>query len=151
MKAEQQNQENPAGTDQGGENHHAEMVKDFRRPGMMTLIGLAITVVYAYSSAVVFGLSGKVFFWELATLIDVMLLGHWIEMRSVMGTSQALEELVKLMPSTAHLLQENGSTKDVPCLRTCPGVLTLLSLGRNRLPDRGLEEPPDSDIRSGRL
>jgi Cu2+-exporting ATPase len=61
-----------------------------RRPGMMTLIGLAITVAYVYSSAVAFGLEGKTFFWELATLIDVMLLGHWIEMRSVMGASRAL-------------------------------------------------------------
>ncbi len=65
-----------------------------RRPGMMTLIALAISVAYVYSSVVVFGLPGEVFFWELATLIDIMLLGHWIEMRSVMGASRALEELV---------------------------------------------------------
>jgi P-type Cu2+ transporter len=61
-----------------------------RRPGMMTLISLAISVAYIYSSAVVFGLPGNVFFWELATLIDVMLLGHWIEMKSVLGASGAL-------------------------------------------------------------
>ena len=73
-----------------------------REPGMMTLIALAISVAYVYSSAVVFGLTGAVFFWELATLIDVMLLGHWIEMRSVMGASRALESLVQLMPSEAH-------------------------------------------------
>jgi Cu2+-exporting ATPase len=60
-----------------------------RRPGMMTLIALAISVAYFYSSAVVFGLAGEPFFWELATLIDVMLLGHWIEMRSVMGARPA--------------------------------------------------------------
>jgi P-type Cu2+ transporter len=66
-----------------------------RQPGMMTLIALAITVAYVYSAVVVFGLRGEVFFWELATLIDVMLLGHWIEMRSVMGASRALEELVR--------------------------------------------------------
>ena len=59
---------------------------------MMTLIAVAITTAYVYSSAVVFGLPGNIFFWELATLIDVMLLGHWIEMRSVMGASRALEE-----------------------------------------------------------
>jgi Cu2+-exporting ATPase len=59
-----------------------------KKPGMMTLIALAITVAYAYSSVVVFGLPGEVFFWELATLIDIMLLGHWIEMRSVMGASR---------------------------------------------------------------
>ncbi len=69
---------------------------------MMTLIALAITVAYVYSSAVVFGLTGNVFFWELATLIDIMLLGHWIEMKSIMGASRALEELAKLMPSEAH-------------------------------------------------
>jgi Cu2+-exporting ATPase len=72
-----------------------------RSPGMMTLIALAITTAYAYSSAVVFGLSGEVFFWELATLIDVMLLGHWLEMRSVMAASSALEEMARLMPSSS--------------------------------------------------
>ena len=69
-----------------------------KSPGMMTLIAIAISVAYFYSSAVVFGLPGGVFFWELVTLIDVMLLGHWLEMRSVMGASRALEELVKIMP-----------------------------------------------------
>jgi len=71
-------------------------------PGMMTLIGVAIAVAYAYSSAVVFGLEGKMFFWELVTLIDVMLLGHWIEMKSVLGASKALELLVSMMPAEAH-------------------------------------------------
>ncbi len=85
-----------------------------RRPGMMTLIAVAITVSYVYSAAVVLGLEGKVFFWELATLIDIMLLGHWIEMKSVLGASKALEELVKLLPSTAHRLEEDGTVRDVP-------------------------------------
>jgi len=90
------------------------------RPGMMTLIGVAITTAYLYSSAVVFGLRGKVFFWELVTLIDVMLLGHWMEMRSVMGASRALEELVKLMPSDAHKLTPEGG--DGRCARSgAPG------------------------------
>ena len=84
------------------------------QPGMMTLIGFAISVAYGYSSLVVFGLSGRVFFWELATLIDVMLLGHWIEMRSVMGASRALEELAELMPTEAHRLTESGDLEDVP-------------------------------------
>ena len=84
------------------------------QPGMMTLIGVAISVAYGYSSLVVFGLSGRVFFWELATLIDVMLLGHWIEMRSVMGASRALEELAELMPTEAHRLTESGDLEDVP-------------------------------------
>src|SRR5208282_29158 len=85
-----------------------------RRPGMMTLISVAIATAYLYSSAVVFGLTGKMFFWELASLIDIMLLGHWIEMKSVMGASRALEELAKLMPSDAHKLMPDGSVKDVP-------------------------------------
>ena len=84
-----------------------------KNPGMMTLIGLAIMVAYTYSTAVVFGLAGKVFFWELATLIIIMLLGHWMEMRSVMGASGALEELVKLMPSTALRITKNGNTEEV--------------------------------------
>ncbi|APC47920.1 ATPase [Virgibacillus halodenitrificans] len=85
-----------------------------KNPGMMTLIGLAILVAYGYSSLTVFGWEGKDFFWELATLIDIMLLGHWIEMRSVMGASNALEELVKLMPNEAHKLDENDEAVDVP-------------------------------------
>ncbi|MCG9479064.1 MAG: copper-translocating P-type ATPase [Actinomycetia bacterium] len=84
-----------------------------RQPGMMTLIALAIVVAYVYSSAVVFGLTGKFFFWELATLIDVMLLGHWIEMKSIMGASRALEELAKLMPSEAHRITSDGKTEDI--------------------------------------
>ena len=84
-----------------------------RQPGMMTLIGLAIGVAYIYSGLVVFVIEGRVFFWELATLIDIMLLGHWLEMKSVMGASRALEELAKLMPDTAHRVKEDGSTEDV--------------------------------------
>lgn len=83
-----------------------------REPGMMTLIGVAISVAYFYSSAVVFGLAGKFFFWELVTLVDIMLLGHWVEMRSVMGASRALEELAKVMPSEAHLIRD-GQVEEV--------------------------------------
>jgi Cu2+-exporting ATPase len=83
-----------------------------RGPGMMTLIGVAISVAYFYSAAVVFGLAGKFFFWELVTLVDIMLLGHWVEMRSVMGASRALEELAKVMPSEAHLLRD-GQVEEV--------------------------------------
>lgn len=75
-----------------------------KNPGMMFLIGFAITVAYAYSVAVVFGLKGMDFFWELATLILIMLLGHWIEMMSVMGASNELELLVQLMPADAHMV-----------------------------------------------
>ncbi|AVR46577.1 copper-translocating P-type ATPase [Christiangramia fulva] len=71
-------------------------------PGMMTLISMAITVAYLYSSATVFGLEGVDFFWELATLIAIMLVGHWIEMKSVLGASKALQLLVSMMPAEAH-------------------------------------------------
>ena len=75
-----------------------------REPGMMTLIALAISVAYIYSSAVVFGLAGKFFFWELATLVDIMLIGHYIEMKSVLKASKALEKLAELLPDSAHLI-----------------------------------------------
>jgi len=75
-----------------------------KNPGMMFLIGFAITVAYSYSVAIVFGLKGMDFFWELATLILIMLLGHWIEMKSVAGASKELELLVQLMPADAHLV-----------------------------------------------
>lgn len=75
-----------------------------RSLGMMTLVAVAITVAYVYSVAIVFGLEGMDFFWELATLILIMLMGHWIEMKSIMGASRELELLVQLMPSDAHLL-----------------------------------------------
>jgi len=74
------------------------------KPGMMTLIGFAITVAYVYSVATVFGLKGMDFFWELSTLLLIMLLGHWIEMKSIAGASRELELLVQLMPSDAHLV-----------------------------------------------
>ncbi|RYZ16220.1 MAG: heavy metal translocating P-type ATPase, partial [Sphingobacteriales bacterium] len=80
-------------------------------PGMMTLIGVAISVAYIYSSATVFGLEGMDFFWELATLIVIMLLGHWIEMKSVLGASRALELLVSMMPSEATLINNNEAVQ----------------------------------------
>jgi Cu2+-exporting ATPase len=75
-----------------------------KNPGMMFLIGFAITVAYIYSVAIVFGLQGMDFFWELDTLILIMLLGHWIEMKSVAGASKELELLVQLMPADAHMV-----------------------------------------------
>ena len=84
-----------------------------RQPGMMTLIAMAISVAFFYSTATVFVIEGKDFFWELVTLIDVMLLGHWIEAKSVLGASRAIEELVKIMPTTAHLIT-NGNIQDIP-------------------------------------
>jgi len=100
-----------------------------KEPGMMTLIGLAISVAYGYSTVVVFGLEGKVFFWELATLIDIMLLGHWIEMRSVMGASRALEELASLMPSKAHKLMASGDVEDVPLEELAAGDRVIVKPG----------------------
>jgi len=73
-----------------------------RSPGMMTLIALAITVAYVFSVAIIFGFQGMDFFWELATLIVIMLLGHWVEMKSVLGASNALQLLVSMMPAEAH-------------------------------------------------
>ncbi len=93
--------------------------------GMMTLISVAITVAFGYSSAVVFGLQGSLFFWELVTLIDIMLLGHWIEMRSVLGASRALEELVKVLPSDAHRVK-NGSIEDVNVEDLKPSDIVLV-------------------------
>jgi Cu2+-exporting ATPase len=100
-----------------------------RNPGMMTLIGMAISVAYGYSAAVVFGIPGQVFFWELATLIDIMLLGHWVEMRSVMGASRALEALVQLLPDDVHRLREDGSAEDVPLSAVESGDLVLVKPG----------------------
>ena len=100
-----------------------------RMPGMMTLVAVAITVAYVYSSAVVIGVvGGEGFYWELATLIDVMLLGHWVEMRSVLGASRALEELVRVMPSEAHRVRDGG-TDDVPVDRLVPGDRVLVRPG----------------------
>jgi Cu2+-exporting ATPase len=107
-----------------------------RRPGMMTLVGLAISVAYIYSALVVLGLPGMVFFWETATLIDLMLLGHWIEMRSVMGASAALEKLVALLPVDAHRLGPDGAATDVPAGELAKGDRVLVKPGE-RFPTDG--------------
>lgn len=116
-----------------------------RKPGMMTLIALAISVAYFYSSAVVFGLEGKIFFWELASLIAIMLLGHWIEMKSIMGASGAVEELAKLLPSTALKLDENGDTHEVKISELEAGDLVLVKPGE-KIPADGIIEKGKSDI-----
>ncbi|HZH93614.1 MAG TPA: heavy metal translocating P-type ATPase [Tissierellaceae bacterium] len=108
-----------------------------RSPGMMMLIALAITIAYGYSSLVVFGWEGKQLFWELATLVDIMLLGHWIEMKSVMGASNALEELVKLMPNEAHRLDEDGNAQDVPLSELVSGDRVLVKPGE-KIPVDGI-------------
>ncbi len=112
-----------------------------RRIGMMTLIALAITVAYVYSAAVALGLApGMGFFWELATLIDIMLLGHYIEMRSVMGASRALEALVRIMPSEAHLVRDGG-TVDVPVSDLAVGDVVLVRPGE--------KVPVDGEVTGG--
>jgi Cu2+-exporting ATPase len=108
-----------------------------RKPGMMLLIAVAISAAFFYSAAVTFGLSGTGFYWELATLIDVMLLGHWIEMRSVMGASGALEALVRLLPSEAHRLKADGSTEDVTIDGLAAGDKVLVKPGE-RVPTDGV-------------
>lgn len=112
-----------------------------KTPGMMTLVAVAITTAYGYSSAVVFGLTGHLFFWELVTLIDIMLLGHWIEMRSVMGAGRALEELAKLMPSTAHKVKEDGGLEEV--------AIENLKAGDKILIKPGEKAPVDGVVISG--
>lgn len=84
-----------------------------RQPGMMTLISMAISVAFIYSLATLLVPLGSSLFWELVTLIDVMLLGHWLEMRSVRQASGALGELAKLMPDTAERITDDGSTEEV--------------------------------------
>ncbi|MCL6524846.1 MAG: copper-translocating P-type ATPase [Thermoflavifilum sp.] len=107
-----------------------------RSPGMMTLIAVAITVAYVYSSAVVFGLPGKIFFWELVTLIDIMLLGHWIEMKSVIGASRALELLVSMMPSEAHKIH-GDQIMDVKVDELKTGDIILIKPGE-KIPADGV-------------
>lgn len=97
-------------------------------PGMMTLISMAISVAYFYSSATVFGLAGEDFFWELATLIDIMLLGHWLEMKSVLGASKALQLLVSMMPSEAHRVK-GDHVEDVRLEDLEPGDIILIKPG----------------------
>jgi Cu2+-exporting ATPase len=121
-----------------------------RRPGMMMLISVAIATAYLYSSAVVFGLTGKMFFWELASLIDIMLLGHWIEMKSVMGASRALEELAKLMPSDAHKLFPDGSVKDVPLGELAVNDKVLIKPGE-KIPADGVIVTGESSVNEAML
>jgi Cu2+-exporting ATPase len=113
-----------------------------RKPGMMTLISLAITVAFVYSLASLFLADGTGFFWELVTLIDVMLLGHWIEMRSVRQASGALQELAKLMPDTAERILPDGDTEEVTVTELQQGDLVLVRPGAS--------VPADGEIQEGK-
>ncbi|WP_321300710.1 copper-translocating P-type ATPase [uncultured Sphaerochaeta sp.] len=126
----------------GGWPFLSGLVKELKEksPGMMTLIGMAITVAYGYSTAVTFGLPGMPFYWELATLIAIMLAGHWIEMTSVVGASAALEKLARLMPSEAHR-KEGETIKDIP--------LSLVENGDLLIVKPGEKIPADGRIHEG--
>jgi Cu2+-exporting ATPase len=113
-----------------------------RKPGMMVLISLAITVAFLYSLFALFVDPMGGFFWEMATLIDIMLLGHWLEMRSVRQASGALNELAKLMPDTAERLLPNGDTEQVPVADLKANDLVLVRPGTS--------VPADGEVVEGR-
>jgi Cu2+-exporting ATPase len=110
-----------------------------RLPGMMTLIGVAITTAYLYSVATVFVLEGMDFFWELCTLILIMLLGHWLEMKSIEGATRELELLVQLMPDEAHMVMR-GMIHDVKTDALREGDLILIKPGEKIAADGTVSE-----------
>ncbi|MGD8599604.1 MAG: copper-translocating P-type ATPase, partial [Anaerolineae bacterium] len=116
-----------------------------RKPGMMTLISLAIVVAFVYSLASLFLPGQTGFFWELVTLIDIMLLGHWIEMRSVRQASGALNELAKLMPDTAERVLPEGDTEEVPVAELEQDDLVLVRPGGS-VPADGEVEEGESEV-----
>jgi P-type Cu2+ transporter len=117
--------------------------------GMMTLVAIAITVAYTYSTAVVFGLRGMDFFWELVTLIDIMLLGHWLEMRSQMAASRALQSLVALLPSVVHV-ERNGEMADIELRDLRPGDICLVKPGE-KIPADGIVVDGTSSVNESML
>lgn len=121
-----------------------------KQPGMMTLIGLAISIAYIYSTAVVFGFEGDLLYWELSTLVGIMLLGHWIEMRSVMSASAALEKLAELLPGEAHRVKEDGSTEDVPVEELQKGDKILIKPGE-KIPADGVVVKGETSVNEAML
>ena len=119
------------------------------QPGMMTLIGTAISVAFLSSAATVFYPVGNDFFWELATLIDIMLLGHWIEARSIMGASRALEELAKIMPTIAHV-EMGGTFMDMAVSELHTGNVVVVRPGE-KIPSDGLVVEGDSFVNEALL
>lgn len=113
-----------------------------RLPGMMTLISLAIGVAFIYSVAVTLGYPGQALWWELATLVTIMLLGHWIEMRSIFQAQGALNELAKLLPDTAVRITSGDQTESVPIDALREGDLVLIR------PGAGI--PADGVVKEGR-
>ena len=128
----------------GGKPFLVGMLDELRRreTGMMTLIAVAISTAYLYSTAVAVGwLAGMDFYWELATLIVIMLLGHWIEMKSVAGASRALELMVKMLPAEAHHISEGGTMHDMR--------VDLLKIGDVVLVKSGEKIPVDGTVVEG--
>src|SRR5262249_57952050 len=111
-------------------------------PGMMTLIGLAISVAFLYSAAVTFGFGGHPLWWELATLVTIMLLGHWIEMRSIFQAQGALKELAKLLPDKATRITGDDQTEEVTVDHLRVGDLVLIRPGASI--------PADGAVKSGK-
>ena len=116
-----------------------------RLPGMMTLISLAITVAFLYSAAVTLGFGGHPLWWELTTLVTIMLLGHWIEMRSIDQAQGALKELAKLLPDTAVRIIANDQTEEIPVSRLLDGDLLLIRPGTS-IPADGLVQSGNSSV-----
>lgn len=119
-------------------------------PGMMTLIAMAISVAYFYSAATVFGLKGMDFFWELATLIVIMLLGHWLEMKSVLGASKALQLLVSMMPAEAHRVTKDGRIEDVKLEMLQKDDIIMIKPGE-KVPADGIIEEGSSYLNESML
>jgi P-type Cu2+ transporter len=120
-----------------------------RMPGMMTLVALGITTAYLYSAATTFFVEGEGFYWELATLVDVMLLGHWIEMRSIGRAGEALAELAKLLPDTAERVVD-GDIEEVPIAELSPGDVVLVRPGA-RVPADGTVAAGESHVNEAML
>ncbi|RPJ74462.1 MAG: heavy metal translocating P-type ATPase, partial [Acidobacteria bacterium] len=116
-----------------------------RVPGMMTLISLAISVAFAYSAAVTLGVAGMSLWWELATLVTIMLLGHWIEMRSIVQARGALHQLARLLPSVAHREAADGTTEDLPLSALRDGDRILVRPGE-RIPADGVVRQGESHV-----
>jgi Cu2+-exporting ATPase len=116
-----------------------------RLPGMMTLIALAISVAFGFSLAVTLGVPGDDLWWELATLVTIMLLGHWIEMRSISQARGALAELARLLPDVALRLDASGQTTEVPISDLVTDDVVLVRPGA-RVPADGTVAEGESTI-----
>ena len=127
---------------------YSELVN--KAPGMMTLIAIAIVIAYVYSSVIIFGLEGKLFFWELATLIDIMLLGHWVEMKSITGAGRALEELAKIMPAIAHKILPDKNIQDIETSQLNIDDQVLVKPGE-KIPADGLVLEGESSVNESML